>query len=69
MSGRPLKDTYVIVADDGQFVALPGNIRSYVTRLRDARTYVSREWAEQFLQDGETIKSVAEIIRERNEQS
>jgi hypothetical protein len=55
---------FVLVRTDGKYVAPPGNEKSYVTRLEDARVFPTRESAEkERCVESERIAAVADLFR------
>lgn len=55
---------YVIVRQDGAFVAPPGSEHSYTNDLREARTFRTREDAErERCPENETVMMVESLLR------
>lgn len=54
---------YVIMKDDGMFVAMPGSAGSYTSNLLKARRFLSRGAAEnERCVENETVVSVASLL-------
>lgn len=55
---------FVIVREDGKYVAMPGSEKSYTNRLEEAQTFSTREKAEASrCPENETVKAVADLTR------
>jgi hypothetical protein len=56
--------SYVIIRDDGVYVARPGSARSYTPYLQKARLFPTREAAErERCPENEAVLSVEEAMR------
>lgn len=54
---------YVIKRDDGKYVAQAGSKNSYTSSLENARTFATKEQAEQDKCGNEYIVSVYDLLR------